>query len=439
MLKDLNKIIHRIKKINSGKALSHPEEIARTTLLKYTTYRLPSAVNQDRLIALRMWVRISKRIFSSLKDIHKISENKSAILSPGINRKDDIIKHIEIQSKEEIGSYINKDFLRPKCHEFLKGLIVVRLLFFALYILRKGSFDSDRQHLSLQVIHAGEITFLLDYLRENKIDIVYDFAGFHIDSNLLSIILDENKIQVYKSPSPGALETHYRHMICHTICYSNPYQLEELSKFEDSMIYQHKLKWRPQMSHLYLAEYLMEKEIPENAKLKIGFYSHGEWIRRVLGHSDVGRGTLETEEFILKQLGRFLINHPNYQLKIYPHPLEKRDENLEVTYKHYSKMLGHKNFELAGPEIKTTSDFRAIDVALVAASTLIYERLYCGFKIYVGMRKENQLFHAESSLNNICFDSYESLENLILESQMLSNEMYFDQKNLAGYHHQSFD
>lgn len=89
--------------------------------------------------------------------------------------------------------------------------------------------------------------------------------------------------------------------------------------------------------------------------------------------------------------------------------------------------------------VKTTDDFENVELALVAASTLIYERLYCGFKILIGMLPENKIFHEESSLNNICFHNRTELEELCEKYLDSSVDDFFEKNQLQGFHHKSYN
>ena len=255
--------------------------------------------------------------------------------------------------------------------------------------------------------------------------------------NYLALSCKLNGIKVVKSPSPGALETHYKHLLTHTICASNPYHIEELQRNKETMLFEKLEKWRPQMSHLYKEEYFQNRSatLPKT----IAFYSHGEWLRRELGHSDVGRGTLETENFILEILNHEYSSLKDFELVIYPHPLERRVENFEKTKAYYAGKLKARKFRFVDEKVRTADDFQNVNVALVAASTLIYERLYCGFKILIGMLTENKIFHQESELNNICFHSAQEFEELMSKHLHQSNEEFFKETGLGGYHYESFD
>ena len=132
----------------------------------------------------------------------------------------------------------------------------------------------------------------------------------------------------------------------------------------------------------------------------------------------------------MTELSAFLASNKHITLVIYPHPKERKRNDLLA---HYAKLLSNCSFHIFEGENPTAWNFLEEDIAIMAYSTLLFERLALGFKtLFVSIQASN--FPLPSSpLNNICIRSKAEfqlkLKSAILESQ---NE-FFEKNQLQAY------
>jgi hypothetical protein len=107
--------------------------------------------------------------------------------------------------------------------------------------------------------------------------------------------------------------------------------------------------------------------------------------------------------------------NPQIKLMVFPHPREMKPEVSEQMLQFYREAIGHDQFEIARFTGGTTQNFDKTDMAVAAFSTILYERLYCGYKTLIGNMAISEFPMNASPLNNICFRTYETMSALISE------------------------
>jgi hypothetical protein len=161
--------------------------------------------------------------------------------------------------------------------------------------------------------------------------------------------------------------------IADEVVVSSAYQLEEIPHFKQWYV-SGLLHWPAEQYSRYAHCYTNAPLPPKNT---IGFYSHGEWVRRKAGHANFGFGIQENEQFILESLKTFLNKHPNFQLIVFPHPKERSDGEFQSFY---SSLFEGTNTIIAPVEMKSSETFFKVSMGLMAYSTLLFERLALGYK-----------------------------------------------------------
>jgi hypothetical protein len=231
---------------------------------------------------------------------------------------------------------------------------------------------------------------------------------------------------VTKIPSPGPLAAHHRFMLSNTVVFSSAYHSEELKIFNEWKI-DSVLHWPPDLLHTYIHNYLDSVHPKKNT---IAFYSHGEWVRRAEGHADPGLGILENESFILQELNLFLSNYNDIRLVIYPHPKERKRADMES---YYANLLPNCTYSIYAGEFPTAWNFHQEDLAILAYSTLLFERLALGFKTMFVSLQQNSFPIAESPLNHICLRSKSDFHEKIKEAIGQNKLDYFEKNCLNSY------
>jgi hypothetical protein len=384
-------------------------------ILHDLTYRLPSGAKKDLFIGFKEW----KRIISRNRSSADYTANAAFVLVSTFNQT-------EI-AKEYISSNTSTKILNVLVREEL-SLPKFSMLFhlFALRISLQCLFDKRRVNLSLLIREVVEWTAVESALSENNSHEYFDFTPFEKDSNALAFLLMEKGIHVTKIPSPGPLMGHHTFIIANDVVLSSAYQMEELPHFEhwyvDSLLH-----WPPEQYLRYAPLYSNAPLPPRNT---IGFYSHGEWVRRKAGNADFGMGIQENELFLLNCLATFLTKHPEFQLIIFPHPKERNHKEFE---NFYSSIFKENKMSIAPVGMKSSESFFKINIGLMAYSTLLFERLSLGYKTFIGTNFTTSFPLEGSPLQSLCLSNYETFETSLLVAHEETEKDFFVRNGLENY------
>ena len=379
------------------------------------SYRLPDAAKFDHWIGFKELYRIIKR-----------KKFKQSQLQSGHLMLVSTSNQIQIAREYVLANLKSAEALHVISREELKISTSFRFLLFSLLVSIQCIWSRNRLNLALQIREVMEWACVLKLMHENHLKSFIDFTPFEKDANLLSLLLMEQGIDVMKIPSPGPLSAHHTHLIANSVVCSSAYHLEEIAQFTN-WTYNSLLHWPPEQYHTYEHLYQMNQQTPVNS---IAFYSHGEWVRREEGHADPGLGILENEAIILSELRTFLQENNHITLVIYPHPKERKRKDMLA---HYTQLLSDCSFHIFDGETPTAWNFHEEDIAIMAYSTLLFERLSLGFKTLFVSAQAGPFPLSTSPLNNICIRSevefQKKLKNALQESQI----EFFENNQLQTY------
>ncbi|MFM7770289.1 MAG: hypothetical protein ACKO8Q_06990 [Bacteroidota bacterium] len=397
-----------------GNLLDFPEWIWHSYSTDLT-YRLPAQSGQDKWLGFREIYRLFKRPVSNLK-----GENYShLILVSTPNQIQTATAYISLNLKECRNPLVLS-------RENLRGYYDLSFFFFSMRMAMHCIFSKNRIHWALAIREIMEWSVVIGELKKNNISTFIDFTPFERDSNILAALLMKVGISVIKIPSPGPLQAHHSRMLADVVICSSAYQLEEIQKFSEWKIKQ-VLHWPPEQFHTYDFIYESKPQPPSNT---IAFYSHGEWVRRQEGHADIGLGILENEEYILCALNKFIDQHPDFKLTIYPHPKERNHNEFQ---EYYNQKLSNIPFAISSDNNPTSFSFHKQDIAIMAYSTLLFERLCLGYKSFF-VSTQSGIFPINSSpLNNICLRNTEEIVEKILHSNTINDSEFFKKHGLTNY------
>lgn len=312
------------------------------------------------------------------------------------------------------------------CREELRISLTPKYLFITLQIAIRCIFSKNRIHLGLQIREIIEWGSVCEILEKLKIKNYIDFTPFERDSNILAALLIKEKKNVLKIPSPGPLRTHHKYMLSNAVIFSSAYHLEEYKTFSKWNI-NSILCWPPDLYHTYKHRY---ENNQNTIKKNIAFYSHGEWVRREEGHADPGLGILENEAIILSELRTFLQENNHITLVIYPHPKERKRKDMLA---HYMQLLSDCSFHIFDGETPTAWNFHEEDIAIMAYSTLLFERLALGFKTLFVSAQPGPFPLSTSPLNNICIRSEAEFQKKLKITLQESQIEFFENNLLQTY------
>lgn len=277
---------------------------------------------------------------------------------------------------------------------------------------------------------------MLKYVKSNGIELVYDFLPYEVDSNFMYLLFRKNDIGVFKIPSSGPLATHHKILLSDHLALSTPYHFEEVKKFESTIRVGQIHLWPPERAHLYFSRYKENRTWEENGT--IGFYSHGEWLRRAQKHSEIAGRIGEAEEAILGMLGSIVRSNPGFKLRVFPHPRELKPEVYPQMMAHYRRCIGHDSFEIFTEQGGTSQHFAKAEIAIAAFSTILYERLYSGYKTLIGNMFISDFPMNLSPLNSICFKNHIELENMLQQFGGIEADRFFESTGLENYRLEAF-
>ena len=432
MLNELSYVIqayHHLEKEWLGENKNSNEHLAAVCLFEYPSYRLHEYDKHDRLIGFRMLVRTFRRILTSKKGCNMLDTKANSIVGSSSRNAIDIVNYIERSSKTAIHSYIDRDHMA--LGDFGKWSVAMRWLPFALGQSFKCITSQYRSTIALTIAEIPEIAFVLKYANSHGIQLVYDFLPYEVDSNFMYLIFRKNEITVFKIPSSGPLTTHHKILLSDHVALSTPYHFEEVKKFDSTIRLQHIHFWPPERAHLYYSRYKESRQWDENGT--IGFYSHGEWLRKAEKHSEIGVRIGEAEEAILRMLGTIVKQNSNYKLRIFPHPRELKAEVYTDMIAHYQRCIGHDSFEIFTEQGGTSQHFAKAEIAIAAFSTILYERLYSGYKTLIGNMFISNFPMNLRPLNSICFKNQIELESLLQRFGGIEADNFFEMTGLENY------
>lgn len=437
MINELRSVIrkyHEVEKAWKNSEKNSQEYLAGVCLFEYPSYRLIDSDKFDRLIGFRLLIRTLRRILKTQQGFKPLSPQANSVIVSSAKDTENIIRYISRASKNDVHTYIDRDHM--SLGDFGKWQLITAWLPFALRQSVRCITNTNRSTIALAIAEIPEIAFLLRFAKENHICMVYDFLPYEVDSNFMYLNFRKHHIPVFKIPSLGPLATHHKILLADHLALSTPYHLEELNKFRATLRAGQYHMWPPEKAHQYYNKYKSNCAWEESGT--IGFYSHGEWIRKAQKHSDYGGRIGEAEEAILCMLGNITKANPELKLRIFPHPRELKPDAASDMHAHYRKCIGHDKYEIFSQPGGTSQHFAKAEIAIAAFSTILYERLYCGFKTLIGNMFLDDFPISESTLNSICFKKQEELEDLLKRFSHMDADTFFETTRLSNYRMEAY-
>ncbi|WP_306640426.1 hypothetical protein [Sanyastnella coralliicola] len=426
MRKELKEAIASYRSLKSAKEGSR-EWHAWKCMNENVTYRLDQAASNQATIGLRVLIRVLRKMRSGTDAFHTLrGEPQLAILESAFVFEELEFEYVKKQAQPP-GVFFSQEDLPAA----FKGQQLIPFILFALPIVLSCFFSSaNRANKAMHIAFVAENAALLHLVRSQKIKRIFDFAPYLIDHNWSYLLLENELDDFTKLPSPGPLSTHHGVLYCHSLLLSSAYQKEEIKVLKEVKYTQVDM-WVPEYAFTYIDRYL--ETLPEPEPMTIGYYSHGGWLRRDEGHTDDGLNIPEAEEQLLKDLAKFTAEHDGWKVMIFPHPREKKPELVEKTREFYQQFFPDGNFALAGPDVRTSMSFEHVDIAAAAFSTILYERLFCGYKTLIGNYGMEHFPMKGSTLDGICFNSGEQLSKKLLELESVTRNEFFERYGLEAY------
>lgn len=403
--------------------------LAGHCLMKHPSFRLPASASSDPLVGFRELFRAIRRMYnrrSGLKDYDPRSQ--SLVLTSRPIREEAIREYIELSSGETISALLFKDH----CGTVDVGLgrSVLTLCLFALPKAVQCLWAPDRANRALRIREVLEISWILAVTRIRGVRKIYDFVPYEVDSNLLALLLMGRGIEVVKIPSSNPLMTHNRVMIADCVIFSTMYHFDELKVIGETIRASRIEVWPPERAYTYIHHYQPPPDTPRGT---IGYYSTAMWARQEKGFTDNGMNLAVSEEMVLRDLNTFLRENPTYTVTLFLHPMEKHPDWIERARAHYKARLDEGRYNFAPFDLPTPHAFHHVDVAVGYYSTVIFERLFAGYKMLFGNYTSPDFPVPGSPLGEIMFRSEGELSEKLLRALSISTRTFFEENRLTSY------
>ena len=404
------------------------EEIAQFSLQHNMSYRLDATASNDRWIGLREWYRHGiKTNGSSAFFICSDTQSPSyhALITGNQDKNPLGLKYVQKHHNIPVSHYVGKDLTSIK---HIETNAIEKLLFhlFCLQITLICFFTKKkRSNRALLIRECIEMACLLQWVKKEKISHVSFFNPYEIDSNILSLMFQELDIQTTFIPSIVPLFVHNHHLVCDELVVTSPYQEEEIvQSFASSIQFKNLLRWPAET----LFNVPTKKAIGPNKR--VAFYSHGQWLRNALDRADNGLFAEDSEKQILQWLKKG-VDQKLWEVVIYLHPLEKK--HIHKTEDYYLEFFESTAFAWGNRTKSSAHFFHQESFGIGTLSTVIFERLLAGHKTLLHRNLEDGFPIPKSTLNNICFHSWNELENFWNQFGTKDNEYFFDALSLVDY------
>lgn len=396
-----------------------------------TTYRFPKKNLNDIFMSFRIYKRMFFAIINKKKSfVHYNQFNGYAAFDGSLKGAELRFNYLKAFDKQSPDLIISKDDLLYYM-DFFTTLISISFLAFTLVPVAIISlFSKNKFHFPLIMKECLECFYLQELLLKHKIKTVNYFCIYERDANLCAYILMKAGFYVNKIPSEVPLTFFNQVIVANQLSFCFAYQQEEFEEFKQTMFVDKTELWAPEQILNAPERFLSKREFePQH---DIGFFSSGNWLRAELGDVDLGHNDKENEELILRGLITYSETN-NLRLKIFLHPIEKKIENRVAFEKYYFEFSEIKNICIADYNTPSIAGFDEINIGVSLYSTLMFERIYLGFKTILAPLGYDEFPIKESFFKNICANNINELYSKLDSNLNLSTKDFFQKNHISKY------
>ncbi|MCA6362436.1 MAG: hypothetical protein IM638_05325 [Bacteroidetes bacterium] len=411
----------------AGKFASE-EALAGWCLVNKPTFRMQGFRANDPLAGLRVWKQLVTSLSQNTEAAKKMNDanNSVAVFDNKASEFALRIMHVRQNTGEMPGLYISRQELlgtdypgRSKTF----GLVQALLLAF-----NRGK----RLPKALLLREAHEAAALLHILHSKSIKQLHFYSPYEKDANALTLLLRAQGIAVNKIPSPSLLAAHHNELIADQLSLGSPYQADELYVSATRKFVKQLQHWTPEIWPRYGAYYelKLKSAAPQNT---LGFYSHAVWLRETENNIDTGFGDHQAEKQLLPLLAQWCRTHKQVLLIIFLHPRERKPEYIAQTEAFYARMFEGVNYRFSEAGIPSTQQFAKADTGIGAMSTILFERLFAGYKTLFFPAGINNFPLPGSALANVCAVTQPQLDALLDKAMSETTDAFLASFQLEKY------
>lgn len=405
---------------------------ARQTLLFDDSFDLPNSAKTDNLIGLKMvfrtikWIcspKVKPQIFNGWGKVLALDGVQNAHLSNSafcsMNQIELFHNGLSYRGLFENATVVSK----------IKAVLLCVIL--GIVVFPFTLFFNNRANIALIIRYYIQIDFIASIVNRHGIKKIYDFAAYSNASNWSTLVFQKLGVHVLKIPSIVPLAAHLNNMVANEVAISTPYHQDEFDFFDLKATVNSVVHTLPKHSD-YLIKYRNQR--PKSKRNVIGYYSHASWLRASHDHGESQFGLPALEQTLLKHLSKIIDSLDDVELFVFTHPRERHVEVLENTRNYYQTILGSNNrFELYTGTEKSSLIFEHAGLGVGTMSSVLLERLLCGYKTLFYTEGMQGFPVPKSSISSICADNYSNLKLLVEGGIQLNEDDFFSKMKLENY------
>lgn len=391
------------------------------------SFKFKENSTKDRFIVFKYYIKV---LGYKIRPLNKLNDNEILIFDNSSNSKQlriDFLSYYLGIKDFDFTCYEDLCYFRSR---FGKFYFILFSFPFIIIILVFSQFFYNKPSIALFVEYPLIISNLIKIIEKNKcLKKIYYFSIYERESNFFAReIMKAKDLEVNKISSDTPLIFWNKYILSDKLLLCNYYQYEEMNSNQFCTEISDFQILGPERSFSYRELYNRDSVTPPKT---IGFYSTASWVRDKSNNISQGINFTKMELKVLHTLKTVVFDNNNIKLFILIHPKENFFSIKDLTI-HYSNILGFDNFEILNYNKDSAKLFDKVDLGISFNSTIIHERLYCGFKsLLFPSNPDFPLIN--SSLSNICANSSTELKELILESLKMTTLNFFKSFDLNSY------
>lgn len=408
------------------------EQYASINLFK-TTFRIPETDRHSKTLLLKKLLDLIVTIFSKSRNENAfLIDKENGVFIYDISRNGYEARRNYVNYFTKQGSISGGIFKEELYHRSSPlSSIVLLLLVFAWFpfLFISSLLKKDKAPFAIIFREMVELINLLQLCQKLNVKVVFFFSIYEKDANVCTLLLNKKGIEVNKITSESPLNFWNKIIIANCLCLCSGYQYDELKENARSVFVSDIHLWGPEQ----VLENISKYHNPiETSKKTIGFYSTGAWVRKLENHMNQNVDLEKMEEEVKQVLKRFCLSNPDYQLIVFLHPREKWEKYSKQTFEKYQQDFDGIHFHLE--KSNSSHTFEKADLGIAFLSTIVFERLYYGFKtLLMPIGVENSFPVSGSNISSICAYSQQELFNKIKENVHFSNLDFFEKNSVRSY------
>jgi hypothetical protein len=408
--------------------------IALNTLFYSHSYRIPNNLAKQKA-PLVYFMKSMRILFSKTKVPYNLCINEKAMYCMSNHHAESCIKYAKQLGidPDKMNIIVRDSPYVSNLNVIDKMIILICNSFLCVYSFVVTLFIKETSKLSIIGTELTETTILLNNLLKYKTSYLYYFSAFEKDANFTALLLRSQSVYCHKIPSSNPIKNFYAKVIADKFSFTAPFQKYEYTSLQSNWSV-NEFDMYPNFGFQNLTDKTIEKKgsAPENS---IGIFTRGIWLRKLRGDSFLGVGEDVAETDMLDFAKEFLLKNPQiYKIHILLHPTERKTaEQYEISKKYYLDYFNGLELHFADPKMASNELFGLFDVGVASVSSVIFERLYCGYKCLLAPINIKVKLFEDENLNNMIADNKEEFFIKLNRILSVSNEDFFSMYKLKDY------